>query len=94
MLDSQFDDVAVWSTIWQQEQHLVCRLKHTERLVEVPDGAGGWCPGSIAAAQAQARELTRVQTDLLVRKRAQRSPKRHPVTMHIAALLGSAIPPP
>ena len=85
LLDSQFDDVAVWSTIWQQDQHLVCRLQHPERLIEVPDGAGGWRPGTIAAAQAQARELARVRTELVVRKRGQRYTKRQPVTVRIAA---------
>ena len=85
LLDSQFDDVAVWSTIWQQGQHLVCRLKHPERLVEVPDGAGGWRPGTIAEAQGAARELAQARTELLVRKRGQRYPKRQPCTVRIAA---------
>jgi hypothetical protein len=85
LLDSQFDDVAAWSTIWQQDQHLVCRLKHPERTVEVPDGAGGWRTGGIAEAQGQARELATVRTELLVRKRGQRYPKRQPCTATIAA---------
>jgi hypothetical protein len=85
LLDSQFDDVAIWSTIWQQKQHLVCRLKHPERLVAVPDGAGGWRTGTIAEAQAQAGELATVRTELLVRKRGQRYLKRQPCTVRIAA---------
>lgn len=85
LLDSQFDDVAAWSTIWQRGQHLVCRLKHPERLVAVPDGAGGWRAGSIAEAQGQARALATVRTELLVRKRGQRAPKRQPCTATIAA---------
>jgi hypothetical protein len=64
LLDSQFDDVAVWSTIWQQRQHLVCRLKHADRLVELPDDAGGWQPGTVAQAQQQARPLATVRTEL------------------------------
>ena len=28
LMDSQFDDAAVWGTIWGQGNHLVCRLKH------------------------------------------------------------------
>lgn len=40
--DRAFDDVAVWRTIWEQGQHLVCRISHTERLVEYSDaGAFG-----------------------------------------------------
>lgn len=85
LLDSQFDEVAVWSTIWQQEQHLVCRLKHAERLVEVPDGGEGWRAGSIAEARGQARELAVARTERLVRKRGQRALKRQPCTVRIAA---------
>jgi hypothetical protein len=85
LLDSQFDDVAVWSTIWQQGQHLVGRLKHPERLIAVPDGAGGWRPGSIGEAQGLARERATVRTALLVRKRGQRYTKRQPCTVRIAA---------
>ena len=85
LLDSQFDDVAAWSTIWQQEQHLVCRLKHPERRVEVPDPAGGWRAGTVAEAQGLARQLATVRTELLVRKRGQRYPKRQPCTATIAA---------
>ena len=85
LLDSQFDDVAVWSTIWQQGQHLVCRLKHTDRLVEVPDDAGRWRPGTIAEAQERARDLATARTELLVRKRGQRYAKRQPCTVHLAA---------
>jgi hypothetical protein len=85
LLDSQFDDVAVWSTIWEQGQHLVCRLKHADRLVEVPDGDGGWQAGSIAAAQEQAQEWARARTELLVCKRGRSYRKRQPCTVRIAA---------
>lgn len=85
LLDSQFDDVAVWSTVWQQDRHLVCRLKHAERTVERPDDAGGRRAGSIAEAQGQARDLATVRTELLVRKRGQRYTKRQPCTVRIAA---------
>ena len=85
LLDSQFDDVAVWSTIWEQGQHLVGRLKHDERTVEVPDEGGGWRPGTVAEAAGQARELARARTELLVRKRGQRYLKRQPCTVRIAA---------
>src|SRR5260221_197382 len=45
LLDSGFDDVAVWRTIWEQQGHLVCRIAHPERLVEREDGPGGWQTG-------------------------------------------------
>ena len=91
LMDSQFDDVAVWGTIWDQGNHLVCRLKHLDRLVEP-----GWDPaeaaldppgplGSIDGARGHLRELARVRTEMLVRKVGQRFPKRQPTTAVIRA---------
>jgi hypothetical protein len=85
LMDTQFDDEAVWSTIWTSGNHLVCRLKHTERLVERPLADGGWEMVAIADAQAQLRELAQLETELLVRKRGQRAPKRQPVTATLRA---------
>ena len=34
VLDSGFDDVALWRTIWEQPERVVCGVKHPERLVE------------------------------------------------------------
>ena len=51
LLDSGFDDVAVWRTIWEQHEHLVCRIAHPARLVERHDGQGGWQAGTLAEAQ-------------------------------------------
>jgi Transposase DDE domain len=62
IVDSGFDDVAVWRTIWQQEQHVVCRLAHTDRLVEFPAAEGGWQRGSIAQARTTMRRLTQTST--------------------------------
>jgi hypothetical protein len=33
IMDSGFDDIAVWRTVWEQNEHIVCRVKHEERLV-------------------------------------------------------------
>src|SRR5512134_3857753 len=38
ILDSGFDDVAMWSAIWAQEASLVCRLQHDDRWVETRHG--------------------------------------------------------
>jgi hypothetical protein len=85
LMDTQFDDEAVWSAIWQQGNHLVCRLKHPERLVEQPTASDGWAPVSIADAQTQLRDLAQIETELLVRKRGQRAAKRQPVTATLRA---------
>jgi hypothetical protein len=81
LLDTQFDDIAVWATIWQQGQHLVGRLKHHDRWVETVDGA----PVQLDTLVAACRELARVKTELVVRKRGQRREKLQPVTARIAA---------
>jgi hypothetical protein len=41
ILDSGFDDSAVWRTIWQAQDHVVCRVYHTDRLVEFQDRCAG-----------------------------------------------------
>ncbi len=90
--DTQFDDEAVWGAIWEQGNHLVCRLKHKERLVEqvvVGDEGGSgqerWEQVSIETAAKRARELARVRTDLVVRKTGQKHEKLQPVTAVILA---------
>ncbi len=34
IMDSGFDDVAVWRTGWEQGQHVLCRVQHMDRLVQ------------------------------------------------------------
>jgi hypothetical protein len=85
ILDSGFDDLAVWRTAWEQEEHVVVRVCHTDRCVRFPDGTGGWQQGSIAQARAQLRHLASAQTMLEVRKRGQPRPKRQPVATEIWA---------
>jgi hypothetical protein len=48
VMDSGLDDIAVWRTIWEQGEHLVCRLKHKERRVEYQNGQGKWTAGDIS----------------------------------------------
>lgn len=90
--DTQFDDVAVWGTIWEQGNHLMCRLKHRERLVKEPksgtgplEGAKIWQVVSIEQASRRALELARVSTKMVVRQKGQRREKRQAVTAIIAA---------
>jgi len=77
IMDSGFDDIAVWRTIWEQQQHLLCRLCHTDRLVEVPSREGGWQECSIAQARTHMRRIAQTSTTVELaepgtrRKRAQ-----------------------
>lgn len=85
LLDSGFDDVAVWHTIWEQQEHLVSRLYHTDRIVQFQDRQGQWQQGDIAQATGQLRPLARVETSMLVKQGKQVRPKRQPVQVKLAA---------
>jgi len=85
ILDSGFDDVAVWRTVWEQEEHLVCRVKHTERLVTYQNDAGQWVEGDIKQAQKQLKLLATAETEMVVRRGRQRRAKRQRVRAKIKA---------
>ncbi len=85
ILDSGFDDVAVWRTIWEQQEHLLCRIAHVERLVELQDGQAPWHAGTLAQARNQMQVVARAQTLLEVQKRGQPRAKRQNVMVEIRA---------
>ena len=85
LLDSGFDDVAVWRTIWEQQEHLVSRLYHTDRKVAFQDRQGYWHEGDIAQATGQLRPLTQVETTMEVKRGKQVRPKKQPVQVELAA---------
>ena len=75
ILDSGFTqrvpDVAVWRTIWEQEDHVVCRVKHTERLLSFQDRAGQWHAGDSAQARQHLKHLATAATMLVVQRGGQ-----------------------
>jgi hypothetical protein len=83
--DRGFDDVAVWRTIWEQHEHVVCRVYHKERTITWQDQQGHWMAGTLGQAQGQVRRLARVETTLEVQRGQQRHPKRQPVQVDLAA---------
>lgn len=85
ILDRGFDDVAVWRTIWQHNEHLLVRLYHWERLIAFADQTGTWQSGTIAQARAHTALVGRAQTLLEVRKSGQPRPKRQSVTVELRA---------
>src|SRR5258708_1169833 len=50
--DSGFDDVAVWRTSWEQQEHVVLRIYHTERKVAFQDRQGEGHEGENAQTKA------------------------------------------
>lgn len=85
IMDRALDDVAVWRTIWEQDQHLVCRISHIERLVEYQDAKGHWIAGYIKDARRQVRLMAKARTEMVVRRGRQRKAKRQPVPVEIWA---------
>jgi hypothetical protein len=83
ILDSGFDDVAVWRTIWEQNEHLVTRVHHTERLVDYQSADGVWKTGDIEAAQRELRLLARARAEMLVQRGRQKKSKQQEVTVEI-----------
>ena len=85
LLDSGFDDVAVWRTIWEQHEHLVSRLYHTDRKVAFQDRQGQWHEGDIAQARAHVRRLAQVETTMEVKRGKQVRAKKQPVKVNVLA---------
>jgi hypothetical protein len=83
IMDSGLDDIAVWRTIWEQDEHLVCRLKHAERLVEYQNDQGQWLAGDIQQARGHCRLLATAQTEMLIRRGSQKRAKRQRVPVEI-----------
>ena len=85
IMDRGLDDVAVWRTIWEQEQQLVCRVQHRERLLayQTPDGA--WRNGDVAQAVGGMQLWTTAQTEMVTTRGRQVRPKAQRVTAEIRA---------
>jgi hypothetical protein len=85
VMDRGFDDVAVWRTVWEQQEHLVCRVKHSERLIDYQTQDERWLAKDITAAVAELRPYAQVQTEMVVRRGRQLRPKAQRVTGEIRA---------
>lgn len=85
IMDSGFDDVAVWRTVWEQNEHLVCRVKHRERLVEYQDEQGQWVQGDVQRARQRLKLAATAQAEMVVRRGRQRRAKRQPIPVEIRA---------
>jgi hypothetical protein len=81
ILDAGFDDVARWGDIWEQAQHLLCRLQHRDRWVETRSGT----PCQLQDLAPHLVPLVQVTTELMVPKRGQPRPKLQPATAVVSA---------
>lgn len=80
LLDSGFDDIAVWDTIWDQEQSMVCRVHHRNRWVERVDGTR--C--HLDDLTSSLRCVATLEAELVVRKSGQPREKLQPVIVEVA----------
>jgi len=85
LLDSGFDDVTVWRTIWEQNDHVVCRVCQRTRLVEWQTESGAWSRGPLEEAAKRLKTLAMVRTKLEVPLGDQVHPKRQEVDVEISA---------
>jgi hypothetical protein len=85
IMDRGLDDVAVWRTIWEQEQQLVCRVQHRERLLAYQTTSGAWCGGDVAQAVGAMQLWTTAQTEMVTTRGRQVRPKAQWVTAEVRA---------
>ena len=85
LLDSGFDDVAVWRTIWEQNEHVVCRVSHRDRLVEWQTESGGWTKEPLEEAAKRLKKLAMVCTKMEVPLGHQAHPRQQEVDVEISA---------
>ena len=82
VLDSAFDDQAVWGEVWDQGHHRLCRLKHRDRLVRPAPEAAACHLEELAPRLVR---LAEVEAEMVVRKVGQPRPKLQPVAATVAA---------
>jgi len=85
LLDRAFDDRAYWGVVWEQKQHLVCRLQHLDRLIRAPDKLGRWQKTKVERYGFRLPEIAGVETKLRVRRGNQRKAKKQKVTVLLYA---------
>lgn len=85
IMDSGFDDVAGWRTIWEQEQHMVCRVHHLDRLVQYRTLSGDWQQGQLMLAGAHLHKQGSVETTMVVRLQGQKWEKRQSVRVELSS---------
>jgi hypothetical protein len=75
----------VWRTIWEHEEHVVCRIHHTERLVSFQDQHGQWHMGDIAQARQHLSLVAHAETMMVVQRGRQQRAKEQRVEVEVWA---------
>jgi hypothetical protein len=85
IMDRGLDDVAVWRTIWEQDEHMVCRVQHRERLLQYHTPCAQWQDGDVAQAVGGLQLWVTAQTEMVITRGRQVRPKAQLVTAEIRA---------
>ena len=85
IVDCGFDDVAVWRTIWEQQEQVVSRVYHRERQVQWQTEQGEWVGGTLEEAATRLKLRARVQTSMEVQRGKQARAKKQPVEVEVSA---------
>jgi Transposase DDE domain len=98
VIDRGFDNDQVWWKIWRQNDHLVCRVYHAERLVQVEIAPGIFQERYLDATYSHLKKYAKIETELVVRLQSQKHAKRQKVQVEISAtpiwVYGDAKEPP
>jgi hypothetical protein len=86
VMDSGFDNDLVWWKIWKKDAHLVSRIHHRDRLVQVEVAPGVFQERYLDANFAHLVRLTQLETELEVRLYGQKRARRQTVTVEISAV--------
>jgi hypothetical protein len=85
VMDSGFDNDQVWWKIWGKGAHLVCRLYHRERIVQIEVAPGIFQERYLDATFSHLKRLAKLETELEVRLQGQKRARRQTVTVEIGA---------
>jgi hypothetical protein len=85
IMDRNFDNVAVWRTIWEHHEHLLCRIQHRERHVRFRTARAEWQEGRIEDALEHMQPLATTRSQMKIRLGSQKRPKMQTVRVQIAA---------
>jgi hypothetical protein len=86
LMDRGFDSIAIWHRIWQQNQHLVCRVRDLGRIVFRPVSDGAYERTAIQQVAPHLRPLASMQAKMEVRMIGQPRRYRQQVTAQVSSV--------
>jgi hypothetical protein len=85
VLDSFYDNDQIWWTIWRGDEHLVNRVYHDNRIVQVEVAPGIFQERYLDATFRHLRRQARFETELEVRLQGQKRAKRQKVMVEVGS---------